>query len=116
MAANKYFTKYKFTITNSDPTKGVLVSAPLVKPTSLLQLPWLRINSSPASIRVDGTQSQIFILIERVSENSTKVTAKSFCYEEYAHGWQKLDARLYSKKTLKDIEQEVKKQQKNKRN
>ncbi len=118
-AANKYFAKYKITITNSDPTKGVLVSAPLVKTTSFLQLPFkIDFNSAEGSrtttpsIRFGGTQSQIFILIERVSENSTKVTAKSFCYKEYANGWQKLDPRPYSEKTLKYIEQEVKRQRK----
>jgi hypothetical protein len=121
-AANKYFAKYKFTIANSDPAKGVLVSAPLVKPTSYLQLP-LQIDFHSAkgsqtttpSIRFGGTQNQIFILVERVSENSTKVTTKSFCYKEYANGWQKLSPCLYSEKTLENIEQEVKRQRKNKR-
>lgn len=100
-AANKFLKDY--TIDISDSNKGILTTKQMTNFTG-------------------DRKEQVFVLIEKMSENSTKVTVKDFYYEyrqynapyQYQDGWYR---NTYTSATVlsgieKEIKREVKKQEK----
>lgn len=87
-AANRYFAQsHKIAI--SDPIKGTLLTEP--------------------SIGM-GIRSRGSALIEKVSESTTNLTVKVFCYKESGRRWLRSDSDFCSNVALRGIEKEIQKQ------